>query len=292
MVPTSADANDAPVSAPPPNFIIFGEMGAGKSSLINLISGKDLAKTSSGAISCTLQSTEYKVWLPDSQCEVNLYDTASKIIVSHSGLLTKTMQAGLNEPTMNNANFADAIGNAHDLIVSLQTKGGIHGLLFCIRGGRISETVQRNYKLFYEFLCQEKVPLALVITGLENEPDEMDAWWTQNKTHVQKSGISPVAHVCITTIKGFNNVYETRYVESREKVRKMLGELSCHVAYSVDRHSWFARMYKKMRGFWAPGKRLVAKGRVNMMEILIKRCGLGKEEAKQIVRRIEEKEKD
>jgi len=60
------------------NFIIFGEIGVGRSSLINLIAGEKLATTSSGATSCTLQSTKYKVKLHDCQCEVNLYDTVSK----------------------------------------------------------------------------------------------------------------------------------------------------------------------------------------------------------------------
>jgi hypothetical protein len=91
------------------------------------------------------------------------------------------MQAGLNEPNMNYANYLDAITKARRLIVE---KGEVRGLLFCIRGGRISETMQKNYSLFYKFLCEEKVPLALVITGLENEPDDMDNWWLQNRAHV------------------------------------------------------------------------------------------------------------
>jgi len=72
MAGTFTDSSHAP------NFIVFGEMGVGKSSLINLIAGKDLAIASSSATSCTLQSTEYKVKLHDSQYEVNLYDTVSK----------------------------------------------------------------------------------------------------------------------------------------------------------------------------------------------------------------------
>ncbi|KAJ8597173.1 hypothetical protein M405DRAFT_928237 [Rhizopogon salebrosus TDB-379] len=183
---------DAPSIA---NFIIFGEMGVGKSSLVNLIAGKEVAETSRGAQSCTLDSTEHTIRLTDYQFDVHLYNTA-----------------GLNEPTMSNANYVDALVKAHKLIQSLQEKGGIHGLLFCMRG-RMSNTVQQNYRLFYEFLCQKQVPVALVITGLENEPD-MDDWWTQNETHFKTSGIASVKHVCITTIKGYNNVYEGRYWES------------------------------------------------------------------------------
>ncbi|OJA15373.1 hypothetical protein AZE42_11427 [Rhizopogon vesiculosus] len=149
-----ADHSDAA----PANFIVFGQMGAGKSSLVNLIAGKKLAKTSSGATSCTFDSTKYKIRLPDSQREINIYDTA-----------------GLDEPNMNNATYIDPIVKAHKLIFSLQGEGGVHGLIFCLRGDRITNTVQRNYSLFYDVLCQKQVPISLIFTGLEHERD-MDKW--------------------------------------------------------------------------------------------------------------------
>jgi hypothetical protein len=80
----------------------------------------------------------------------------------------------LNSPTLNNAGYLDALVNAHELVVSLKSRGGVHGLLFCIRAGRISTTIQQNYRLFFEFLFQEQVPLVLVVTGLENEPNMDD----------------------------------------------------------------------------------------------------------------------
>jgi hypothetical protein len=163
-------------------------------------------------------------------------------------------------------------------------------LLFCIRGGRISETMQKNYSLFYKFLCEEKVPVALVITGLENEPDCMDNWWAQNRAHVERSGIASVAHVCITTIKGYNDVYEKRYLESRKKIHMMLNDLTCQVAYSVDGNGWLARVCKKMREFLSPGKWIMGKSRVKMMRVLTKQCQLHKEDAAQLIRRIEEKD--
>lgn len=122
---------------------------------------------------------------------------------------------------------------------------------FCIRAGRVSNTMQQNYRLFYEFLCQEQVPLALVVTNLENEVD-MDDWWTRNKAHIENSGIVPVTHVCITTTKGFRNAYEARYFESRKKVLNMLRELGNHDACLVDESLWFARMSKKLREFLVP----------------------------------------
>lgn len=62
----------------PRNFIIFGEMGVGKSALVNLIAGEQLSKTCSGAHSCTLESTPK---------------------VRPSMLVTNTFLACLNHPT-------------------------------------------------------------------------------------------------------------------------------------------------------------------------------------------------
>jgi hypothetical protein len=197
------------------------------------------------------------------------------------------MQAGLNEPTINNASYVDALVKAHKLIQSLQEKGGIHGLLFCIRGGRITNIVQQNYRLFYEFLCQEKVPVVLVINGLENEPD-MDGWWIHNRHHVEKSGIVSVKHVCITTVMGHDNAYEKRYWDSRKKVHKMLNELAHGAAYSADASSWFGRMCKKLREFLVPGSKVpwLGKSHDKMMKELTKRYMLRKEDAVQFLRGI------
>jgi hypothetical protein len=203
------------------------------------------------------------------------------------------MQAGLNEPNLNNAAYQDATTKARELILSLREKGGVHGLIFCFRGGRISETVQRNYSLFYESLCQKEVPLALIITGLENEQGDMDNFWTQNEAHIEKSGIAPTAHACITTIKGYNNVYEKRYLESREKVHRMMDELlACEIACPVDADGLFARVCHALRHHLAPGKVpwSVEKNRAKMMQVLTKRCKLRKEDAVQLLRRIEEKD--
>ncbi|KAG2104631.1 hypothetical protein BD769DRAFT_1505374 [Suillus cothurnatus] len=256
----------------PPNFIIFGEMGVGKTSLVNLIAGDHRAESSSGAQSCPLEATEYPITVSDPQLNVNLFDTV-----------------GLDSPTMNNAGYLDALVKAHELIVSLKNRGGVHGLLFCMKAGRVSNTMQQNYRLFYEFLCQEEVPLALVVTNLENE-ENMDDWWTKNKAHIENSGIVPVTHVCITTIKGYKDIYAARYFESRKKVLNMLKELGNRDACSVDVSSWFARMCKKLREFLVPTKGLKSSRqnmRTEMLQTLTKRCKLRKEDALHLLPRID-----
>jgi hypothetical protein len=185
---------------------------------------------------------------------------------------------------MNHAGYLDALVKAHKLVVSLKSRGGVHGLLFCIKAGRVSNTIQQNYRLFFEFLCQAQVPLALVVTKLENE-ENMDDWWTMNKEHIEKSGIVPVVHVCITTIKGYQNAYEARYFESRKKVLNMLRGLGSRDACLVDVKDWFARM----REFLIPANRMT-RSRQNMLLMLTRRCKLRKEDAVQLIRRIEAEE--
>ncbi|KAG2040432.1 hypothetical protein BDR03DRAFT_857773 [Suillus americanus] len=257
----------------PPNFIIFGEMDVGKSSLVNLIAGKQLAESSSGAQLCTLQSTEYPVAISDSQLNVNLFDTV-----------------GLNSPTMNNAGYLDALVKAHELIVSLKNRGGVHGLLFCIKAGRVSNTIQQNYRLFFECLCQEQVPLALVVTFLENE-ENMDDWWTIHKPLLENSGIVPVMHVCITTIRGYQNAYEAKYFESRKKVLNMLKELGSRDPCLVDGSVWFARMGKKLGEFLVPTQGLGG-SRQKMLQTLMKRCKLPKEDAMRLLQMIDADEEN
>jgi predicted GTPase len=255
-------------STAPLNFIVFGEMGVGKSSLINLVAGKTLAKSSAGLKSCTLESTEYTIVSSEPQLNIKLFDTV-----------------GLNNTTMNDKSYLDALVKAHKLVTSLQNQGGVHGLLFCIKGGnRILDSTQQNYRLFHEFLCQKKVPLALVITNLENE-ENMDDWWTNNQRDIKEYGIDPVTQVCITTIKGLRNVYEDKYLESRKKVCDMLATFGRGDACSVD-INWFARMCNRLRHFFIPGKAL-GKSREKMLQTLTKRCKLPKQDAMQLLQRIE-----
>jgi hypothetical protein len=272
-------------STVPLNFIVFGEMGVGKSSLINLVAGKTLAKSSSGLKSCTLESAEYAIAMSEPQLNVKLFDTVSTQIVPTCGYSKpRPIQVGLNNAAMNDKSYLDALVKAHKLIASLQNQGGVHGLLFCIKGGnRILESTQQNYRLFHEFLCQEKVPLALVITNLENE-ENMDDWWSENQNVFKEYGIAPVTQVCITTIRGHKNVFEDKYSESRNKVCDMLAMLGRGDACSVD-INWFTRMCKRLRQFYIPGKAL-GKSR-DMMRTLTKRCKLPKQDAVRLLQLIE-----
>lgn len=216
-----------------PNVLVVGETGVGKSSVVNLIAGAPLAAVHSGAGGCTMEATSYDVVLPDNQGfshHVRLFDTV-----------------GLNEPQFGRNDYLTAIEKANTLICQLKRTGGIRLLLFCIRGGRITAVMQNNYRLFCDILCQNEVPVAFVITGLENEAS-MEGWWEKNAPLFEAYRLSCASHACITAIRGLNNCYAERYHESQKTVRAMLVG---HVAgsgrsWQPERTIWFIHLAGKL----------------------------------------------
>ncbi|KAG1745549.1 uncharacterized protein EDB91DRAFT_1121530, partial [Suillus paluster] len=97
--------------------------------------------------------------------------------------------ASLEGPRLQTREHFFAITNTYGLINTLKERGGINLLLFCIRGGRVTATMQRQ--------LQQKVPLALVVTNLERETN-LEDWYTRNMGHLEKHDIRSVGHACIT----------------------------------------------------------------------------------------------
>jgi len=104
-----------------------GESGVRKSSIINLLAVKQVARTSPDTKHCTLRYEAYDV--PINGVQYRIYDTA-----------------GADEDP---GGFLNAIVNADKLMKELKNKGGVHLLLYCIKAGRIPPTFVTNYRLFY-----------------------------------------------------------------------------------------------------------------------------------------------
>ncbi|KAG8220558.1 hypothetical protein J3R82DRAFT_3291 [Butyriboletus roseoflavus] len=146
------------------------------------MAGRDIALTSSNLEGCTLNAQEYSFMLSNSNTSLRIFDTV-----------------GLEESDIGLNTFMGAIEKAQELVMSLHKAGGIDLLLFCVKAGRHTTAMQRNYRLFSEILCNNRVPLALVITHLENE-GVMENWWERNEQTFKKYGVSSVAHACITAL--------------------------------------------------------------------------------------------
>lgn len=183
---------------------MFGQSGAGKSSLINLIAGREIAEVSTGTAGCTTRSQAYEVKLPNG-LSVTLWDTV-----------------GLSEGFNGTVSTSEAIAHVYALIRRLGV--GVRLLVFCVRG-RIHETTIKNYQIFKAF-CQGNVPIALVVTGLELVPDKK-RWWTKNGPGFERSQMIFSDHACIVSTKGpkldsDRFMHQEAYDISQKEVRDMI----------------------------------------------------------------------
>ena len=263
---TSSPGDPSPSTQPRTvNVVLFGETGVGKSSVINLIARKEVAKVSSDVNGCTMQSTRYDI--PFDDMSFSIFDTI-----------------GLEEPQMGVNGYLKAIERAYELIVKLGAAGGIHLLLFCMRGGRITATTQSNYRLFCECLCNTKVPIALVFTGLEREV-EMEDWWKRNKTHIEHYGIKSDGHACITAVQDEAPGEDLKYMESQKRIRELLKTCALkNEAFLPEPHTWFAKLGKGMRSFIEKHRN---PKRRDVMRVLTNRCKLDPETARKIAEMME-----
>lgn len=214
-VATPASADDQEVqqvctnASPPIKVIVFGESGVGKSSLINMLMGEPVAAVSNQAVGCTFASNKFRANIGNR--EVMLYDTA-----------------GLNEAEAGTVSPERAIQNLRSLVRSLKT---VDLLVYCIRGIRFRKIVADNYNKFRNTICggDGKVPIVLVITGLENEVS-MDDWWDHNHAYLTRYNLDFCGHACITTTRGrafkdgSGHVFQDLYDVSEKRVVKLLSD--------------------------------------------------------------------
>ena len=192
---------------------------------------------------------------------------------------------GLEEPQLGINEYLDAIYNARSLIMKLKDEDGIDLLLFCVRAGRLSATVQNNYRLFYEWLCEKKVPIVIVITGLESEAN-MEGWWIEHKGSFDRLNIVVDGHVCITAINLGGN-YERLYEESRALVRNIVQQ------YTRGRprdgykggEGWFKRFMRLLRELFIGNPDIKKK---DIVTVLTKRCGMPMEAALELAKQVRE----
>ncbi|KIJ18987.1 hypothetical protein PAXINDRAFT_70273 [Paxillus involutus ATCC 200175] len=251
------------------NILIVGEVGVGKSSLVNLITGQQRAITSNGARSCTLQSQEHITTLGSVQ--LALHDTAGL----HEAVGRMKMDA-----------YLDAVHQAYTLISKLESSGGISLLLFCMKGGRISMTMQQTYNLFVEVLCNYKVPVVIAVTHLEGY-DCMEEWWIENEKLISEYGLKSIGHACITATPGYRNMFMDKYEQSRETMKKLLLDYSNHPSWKEEKANWVKRMMLHIH-HWLPARRANRLDGSGLKKKLIKRCGFSAEDAEVVARKIEQ----
>jgi energy-coupling factor transporter ATP-binding protein EcfA2 len=246
-------------------IVLFGEAGAGKSSLINLMAGEELAPTSSDMQRCTTQWKEYAISFGGDSYKV--FDTV-----------------GLEEPQLGIKEYLESVENSYRLIKELDRQGGIDLLLFCIRPGNIITAIQRNYRLFHEFLCEKKSPVVLAITSLERER-RMEDWWERNKRTFGKYQIQVAGHACITAANKLGSRHKDLYEESRITIRQLAKKFTT----DEQKQAWiggdnlFASLMRKPKELLAGNSHMKRK---DLVPLLVERCGMSQDVARQLANMI------
>lgn len=237
-----------------------------------MIAGTVTTPTSAAAKGCTFESTAHLVDIPDGP-SVTLWDTA-----------------GLNEGDRGTVKAGLAIANLYKLIRDL--KDGVSLLVYCVRG-RITDSTIKNYEVFYDF-CEGKVPIALVVTGLEEEEDR-EVWWKENKEAYEKGGMTFEGHACIVATKGKKKggqfTYAKEYEESTATVRKMITDCQLKRPWWKETKTWLRATAKKLMRVFSSGAS-TDESKV-LYKVLKDHAGFERKEAMEVAKEYElEKGKD
>jgi len=161
---------------PPLNVLLFGDTGVGKSSIINLIMGQNVADVSD---------------VPHSVVEHTTYE------VNFEGRLFKLREVS-SIASMNFLRRFFAHRRLKKLYDKLYRESGVYLLLYCMRGPSVPSALPKDYK--YMTNTTNRVPIAAVINGLEGSLNTMDDWWTENKQALEHVGMHFSKHACITSL--------------------------------------------------------------------------------------------
>jgi hypothetical protein len=215
--------------------VIFGETGVGKSSLINLIAGEKVSETSSSAVGCTLDYERHLLMLGDHHFAV--WDTA-----------------GLDEGTQGTVPAEKAEAYLKRLLHDLAKTSGIDLLVYYVRGTRVRSALLTNYHLFYSAICRKKVPIAIVITGLENQEGNMDTWWLKNEKQFSALQMRFDNYACVTTLQSStgNATLEERRRISKRAVVKMITSTCRTEQWMPGERSWIDTAFSDIRAILSP----------------------------------------
>jgi hypothetical protein len=142
--------------------------------------------------------------------------------------------------------------NLQDLVHKL--KGGVSLLVYCIRGTRFRDIMQINYDLFCSIICQNKVPVVVVVTGLENE-SPMESWWDENGAQLRAHGMTFAGHACVTTTRGKQLksggfMFEDEYEESEGKTRELITDHCLRTPWIMDERTWLASITARLASYY------------------------------------------
>jgi tRNA U34 5-carboxymethylaminomethyl modifying GTPase MnmE/TrmE len=253
------------------NIVLFGEAGVGKSSIINMLMGKEVAKATNDGQACTLQNESY---------ELNIDDAAFRI---HD-------TTGLSDSESVRVPSKGAVVQLFKLLRKLDD--GVSLLVYCMRAPRIREAAKHNWNLFYDIICRRKVAIVMVITGLENE-ENMNGWMekSDNWDTFKQYGMQPLDYACITATrgkqKGGQYTYQEEYDESVEKVKRLILKHYMPTPWKVGRVKWLKELYESQGFLWCKTEVLVGVALVEAKRF-VKECGMTEADAEKLAKDFED----
>jgi predicted GTPase len=168
----------------PRNVVFIGETGSGKSSVINLIAGRDHTVVSPDATPCTSNFASYDVSIKGNP--YRLWDTP-----------------GLNEASGFFKSFRRktlVTGSLKGFLQEKRRRGELDLLVFCVRGGRAHTAMSRAYTIFCRATRRIAIPVVIAITHLERVQPTMEAWWQNNERELGDLGLLFDGHACLTCL--------------------------------------------------------------------------------------------
>lgn len=199
-----------------------------------MIAEQELASTSSGAVGETFESRRHDIVI-DEELQCRIWDTA-----------------GLNEGANGRVPADKALDNLRGLVIGLED--GVDLLVYCIRAGRFRDILKVNYDLFHGIICQGKVPIVLVVTGLENE-SPMDKWWRDNQHEFTAHGLQFVDKACITASRGKvmrdgSHMFEEEFEQSKNTVKALIKRnCSGQVGWKLASRDWIRQISWRLQDY-------------------------------------------
>ncbi|KAH0835825.1 hypothetical protein J3R83DRAFT_9687 [Lanmaoa asiatica] len=223
------------------NIIVCGEPGVAAGGVINLIIGDTIRKP----------LTDYD----RETMAVTLIDTT---LQSKNIRIFYTI--GPRDPYLDLEIYHTAIRHMYKLVQQVREAGGIHLVLLCIVGSRVTGTEESNYRLFNDYICHKQVPMMLVATGL-GKTRRMEDWWDKHKNDQELQAMCFFNHACITVLQGEDEEHQMKHKDSAQMIQKLLiefidgRETTPKVYCPEDVNRWFALMGKRMMDLLLRGQK-------------------------------------
>jgi predicted GTPase len=176
--------------------VIFGESGAGKSSIINMLAGEEVFDVDGGANGTTFEHQGCTIRFGD--LDINVWDTP-----------------GLNQSEKGKVPPEKALQQLFNLLRDL---GGVN-LVVLVTRFRVTQNTINNYHLMRDVLCGGRVPMVVAITNREFKTDN-EKWWREIKTIYSRNQMNFVAHAIGTANRRLDS--DSTYAELRDGLRKAI----------------------------------------------------------------------